>query len=442
MRNQPIMKSSVPMGTNQQAGAGIQEALSRLFGAAKQPMMKQDEMRANKISMCLEETSMLTMLKPEDLDERLAMDYLDELEFTAHQLEKDPSQKDTEKRQKTAELIDQVKKRLAQCLKQRQKANYRRLCKSNFTQIWQLKKLVDACPGLVLHKPDDFILYWYVHGEFPCGMSLWDMGKIRRELQNRLNQLICRKELDSAYATYCREKTKTQLQQLQDMRGVSFRKECGVGAHADMEDSFKWLEKEPPFLFYLPDEPENPEDLTIPELGWEIEKQEYDLLSLKSEENGKVGIGKPFNWQEAVDTVNTCLDRLRTVLRQRIEKALGVAAEDPSVPEGFQDGDFPIWFGLGELERAEDIVAGWYLSDDFPVITSCEKMQQVEAELKRQQAALEAEEPALENEAEHALWQFRMEQRAEQLEQVQNMMWNQADDWEFVDLEEEPADEW
>lgn len=385
---------------------------------------------------------MLAMLKPENMDEKLAMDSLDELEFTARQLEKDPSQKGQEKRQKTAEQMERVKNRLAQCLKQRQKANYRSLWKSNLSQAWQLKKLVDACPSLVLHKPDDFILYWYVHGEFPCGMSLWDMGQTRRKLQSRLDQLICQEGSDSANASYCREKIKAQLQQLQDMQGKSFRKECGAETSTDMEDPFKWLEEASTYLFYLPDEPENPEDLTIPELGLEIEKQEYNLFCLKSEELGQEASQKPTNLQEALDSVNACLDRLRTILRQRIEEALGVAAEDPSVPEGFQDGDFPIWFGLGELERAEDIVGCWYLLDDFALIVSCEKLQQVEAELKRQQAALEAEEPALENEAEHGLWEFRREQKAEQLEQIQTMMRNQADDWEYVDLEEEPADEW
>lgn len=405
---------------------------------------------------------MLAMLKPEKMDERLAMDSLDELEFTARQLEQDPTQEGSEKQQEIAELIGRVKNRLAQCLKRRQKANYRSLCKSNLSQVWQLIKLVDIHPSLVLHEPDDFILYWYIHGGFPCDMSLWDMEQTRRKLESQLNRLSCRGESDSAYASYRREKIETQLQQLQDMREQSFQKACGAETSADIEDSHIWQEEGeeeafespddegeegledsevgPVYLAFLPEEPEHPEDMTILELAWEIEKQEYTLFELKSVEHGEEGTEKPFLWQESVDSISASLTNLRELLRQRLLEALGVEAEDPSVPEEFQDGDLPILLSGDELERPEDIVASWYLSDSFPLIVSGEKLLLVEAELKRQQAKLEAEEP--EDEAEHAVWQFLWEQRAEQLEQIQTMMRNQADQWEFVDLEEEPVDEW
>ena len=393
---------------------------------------------------------MLTMLKPEDMDEMLAMDYLDELEFSARQMAGDLSQEDTETRQKTEELIGRVKERMEKCLKQRQEANYRTLRKSNLSQAWRLKKLVDACPSLVLHEPDDFILYWYVHGEFPCGMSLWDMGQTRRKLETRLNRLRCGEESDSTFVAYRREKINGQLQQLQEMTEAfphtAWREEAyDYGEEAlecpdeDTEVGHEGSDGEPVFLYLIPDEPEHPEDMTIPELAWEIEKKEYNLFELKSAENGEEGRERPIFWQESVDYGNALLRRLRGLLRQRLLEALGAEVEDSSVPAEFQDGELPILLGGDKLDRPEDIVASWYLSDSFPLIVSGEKLLLVEAELKRQQAKLEAEEP--EDETEHAVWQFRMEQRAEQLDEIQNMMWNQATDWEEWDPEEDSADE-
>lgn len=169
---------------------------------------------------------MLTMLKPEEMNEVFAMDYLDELEFTARQLAGDFMQEGKEKRQKTEELIDRVKKRLVRCLKRRQKANYRRLLQSNPHLIWQLKSLVDTCPSIAMYEPDDFILYWYVHEEFPCDMSTWSVEKTRRKLQSRLNHIICREKSDDACMSYRQEKVKEQLQrlqQLQDMKESFFR---------------------------------------------------------------------------------------------------------------------------------------------------------------------------------------------------------------------------
>ncbi len=383
---------------------------------------------------------MQDQVKVEEMDGKMAMDHLDELEFAARQLENDPSQEGQEERKKIGELIDRVKNHLAQCLKRRQDANYRRLRRSNLTKIWRLKKLVEACPSFVLHEPEDFLLYWYVHGEFPCGMSLRDVEQTRQELLSKRNRLTCQEGSDAAYVAYRREKIKAQLQQLRDATETLFR---GAFQNKDKENTETSVDRqdgEPICLFVIPEEPEHPEDMTIPELAWEIEKQEYNLFELKSVENGEEGTERPIFWQESADYAKALLSRLRGLLRQRLLEALGVETEDPSVPAEFQDGDLPIFCGGDELERPEDIVASWYLSDSFPLITSCEKMQQVEAELKRQQSQLEAAEP--EDEAEHTVWQFCMEQRAEQLEQIQTMMRNQETDWEFVDLEEEPAEEW
>lgn len=400
---------------------------------------------------------MLSMLKPEDMDGSFGKTYLetylDHLEFTAQQIQADDHF--SQESQETWAMIFRVKGKLAECLRQRRQANRCQLLKSLACEEWQLDEMMEKDPSMDLRTPDEFILYWYVYGYFPNDMSLEDMGRTRQAVQHQLNQLICCRETAGAFEAYCRRRLEAQLRQLQIMIDEIFRQDFTKEVPKDTEDFLTWQDDEgedeeeafehpdggPIYLAFIPGEPEHPEDMTIPELSLEIEKQEFNLYCLKSVENGEEGTEKPFLWYSSVESVRELLSRLRGLLRQRLLEVLGVEAEEASAPTEFQDGDLPILYGGDELVRPEDIAASWYLSNSFPLITSCEKMQQVEAELKRQQTALEAEEPALENEAEHALWQFCLEQRAVQLDEIQTMMWNQATDWGEWDLEEDSADE-
>lgn len=71
------------------------------------------------------------------------------------------------------------------------------------------------------------------------------------------------------------------------------------------------------------------------------------------------------------------------------------------------------------LERAEDIIACWYLNDRFPYGIDLEQMYRVERALKRQLDALDNEEAACRERGELALWQLRCQLREEQLDQIQ-----------------------
>ena len=197
-------------------------------------------------------------------------------------------------------------------------------------------------------------------------------------------------------------------------------------------------EKERPlFLFWILEEPGDTEAMTMPELAYEIEKQEYNLLCLKAVEFGEEGMEKPFNWQDALEQTIETLQQLRLVLEQRMEEALGVQEDeflcDEDQPEEFRDQGLSAWAASSELETAEDILACWHVSECFPFSLSFEKLQLTEQTLTAQINALEAEEAAYEERDALDFWRFRRDIQAEQLEQIQSMMWNDAlDDAEWV----------
>lgn len=190
------------------------------------------------------------------------------------------------------------------------------------------------------------------------------------------------------------------------------------------------------FLFWLPEETGDAESMTMPELAYEIEKQEFNLLCLKAVEFGKEGTEKPFNWRDALDQTTQTLQQLRLILEQRMDEALG-AQEDELLceddqPEEFRDHGLTAWAASSELKSTDDTLACWHLSDCFPFGLSFEKLQQTQQALKAQMNKLEAEEAAYEERNALDFWRFRMDIRAEQLEQLQTMLYQydlDCDSW-------------
>lgn len=195
-------------------------------------------------------------------------------------------------------------------------------------------------------------------------------------------------------------------------------------------------DQQPHFLFWLPEEMGDAESMTMPELAHEIEKQECALLCLKAVEFGKEGTEKPFNWSDALDQTTQTLQRLRLILEQRMDETLGTQEDalpcEDDQPEEFRDHGLTVWAASSELESVDDILACWHLSDCFPFGLSFEKLQLIEQALKAQIETLEAEEAAYENRNALDFWRFRMDIHAEQLEQIQTMLYQHdldSDPW-------------
>ena len=201
-----------------------------------------------------------------------------------------------------------------------------------------------------------------------------------------------------------------------------------------LEDIRKVNEGDQPpyFLFWLPEELGDAESMTMPELAYEIEKQEFTLLCLKAVEFGKEGTEKPFNWRDALDQTIEALQKLRLILEQRMDEALGTQEDEflceDDQPEEFRDHGLTTWAASSELKSTDDTLACWHLSDCFPFGLSFEKLQLAEQTLKAQIEALEAEEAAYEERNALDFWRFRMDIRAEQLEQIQTTLYQH--DWD------------
>lgn len=200
-------------------------------------------------------------------------------------------------------------------------------------------------------------------------------------------------------------------------------------------------EKErPAFLFWILEEPGDTEAMTMPELAYEIEKQNYNLSCLKAVEFGEECIDKPSNWLDLMDQTTGALQQLRLSLEKRMEEALGVQTEElpcqEDQPEEFRDQGLSAWASGRELENPEDLLACWYLSDAFPWGLDFEQMVQILQKLKEQMETLEAEESEYEELDALDLWRFRRDIKAEQLEQIQTMMRQFELDEESWDLEE------
>ena len=70
------------------------------------------------------------------------------------------------------------------------------------------------------------------------------------------------------------------------------------------------------------------------------------------------------------------------------------------------------------------------MSDDFPWGLDFEQMVLLQQKLKEQMETLEAEESEYEELDALDLWRFRRDIKAEQLEQIQTIMWNYTLDGE------------
>lgn len=271
---------------------------------------------------------------------------------------------------------------------------------------------VDSCPSMGLQKPEDFILYWYVHGEFPHDMDSYDLEKVRRTLQDLLDELYEEDEGDEYWAYQCRQR-KAQLARIREMIDRCIPEDDGVRMeHAEEDDG------EPIFLAHLFFAPDTAE-LNQRELVGAIEQMQYHLLSRKSEREGDAL--QRSAWEFERSQIREMLDELN----RRILKKLGVVelqSEEEEPKEFRQDHSITSWARGSELEKAEDIIACWYLSDDFPWGLDFAQMVQIQQKLKAQMKTLEAEEAAYEELDDLDLWRFRRDIKAEQLEQIQTMM--------------------
>lgn len=279
---------------------------------------------------------------------------------------------------------------------------------------------VDSCPSMGLKEPEDFIIYWYIHGEFPNDMDSCDVEKVRRELQDMLDELLEDEEGDEYWSYQCQQK-KVQLVQIKEMIGRYIPEDDGVRMeHADEDEG------EAVFLAHLFFAPDTAE-LNQKELVGAIEQMQCHLLSRESERDGDAL--QRSAWEFEQSQIQGMLDELN----RRILRKLGIVEirNEEDEPEEFrQDHSVTSWFHGGELETTEDIIACWYLLDYFPWRLSFEQMMRIEQKLKEQMETLETEEAEYEELDALGLWRFRRDIKAEQLEQIQTMMWNYTLDGE------------
>ena len=279
---------------------------------------------------------------------------------------------------------------------------------------------VDSCPSMGLQKPEDFILYWYVHGEFPNDMDSYDLEKVRRELQDLLDELWEENEGDAYWAYQCSQR-QAQLARIREMISRCIPEDDGVRMeHAEEENGEPFIFAE---LFFAPDTAE----LNQKELVGAIEQMQCHLLSREREREGDAL--QRSAWEFERSQIREMLDELN----RRILRKLGVVElqSDEEGPKEFrQDHSITSWVRGSELETAEDIIACWYLSDDFPWGLDFEQMVLLQQKLKEQMETLEAEESEYEELDALDLWRFRRDIKAEQLEQIQTIMWNYTLDGE------------
>lgn len=277
---------------------------------------------------------------------------------------------------------------------------------------------VDSCPSMGLMKPEDFILYSYVHGEFPNDMDSCDMEKVRRELQDQLDALLEDEEGDEYWSYQCEQK-RVQLAQIKELVERCIPEDDGVRMDHGEEDA-----GEPVFLAHLFFAPDTAE-LNQRELVGAIEQMQCHLLSRESEREGDAL--QRSAWEFERSQIQGMLDELN----RRILRKLGVVElqSEEDEPEEFrQDHSITSWVRGSELETVEDIIACWYLSDAFPWGLSCDQLLQIQQKLKEQVETLEAEESEYEELDALDLWRFRRDIKAEQLEQVQTKMRNCGSD--------------
>lgn len=273
---------------------------------------------------------------------------------------------------------------------------------------------VDSSPSMGLERPEDYILYWYIHGEFPYDMDGCDMKKVWRELQDQLDELLDDGEGDGYWDYQCIQR-KEQLKQIKEMMERCIPEDDGV----QMEKEMFRIVRLPYFgqLFRV----YNPEERSRQELVASIEQIKCYLLH-REDSCEKETIRKTECEVEQED-VQWLLDELNRCLL----KKLGVVeiqniGDEPA--EFHEDHFITSWARGSELKSPQDIIACWYLSECFPWGLSFKQLAKIEQKLKVQMVTLEAKEADYEDLNALELWRFRMDIRAEQLEQIQTMMRN------------------
>lgn len=273
---------------------------------------------------------------------------------------------------------------------------------------------VDACPSMGLTKPDDFILYWYIHGEFPYDMDICDIKNVRRELQDMLDELYDSEARDEFWR-YQRDSKKIQLEYLKERIGRCIPEDDGVR----MEKEVFKVVRLPYFdqIFRV----RNPEGKSRQELVASIEQIKCYLLH--REDNCEKETIRKTECEVEQEDVQWLLDELNRCLLKKLG-VVELQSEEEEPEEFRQDHSVTSWIRGSELETAEDIIACWYLSDAFPWDLDFEQMMQIQQKLKEQMETLEAEESEYEELDALDLWRFRRDIKAEQLEQIRTMMRN------------------
>lgn len=302
-----------------------------------------------------------------------------------------------EKLQQTELLIEEIKDEM-----------WKRICATrnqNCSSDWM--DYVDCCPSMGLHKPEEFIFYWYIYGEFPYDMERYDMEKVHGELQNLLDELE-EADIGDEYWAYQCQKRKAQLAQIQKMIDRCAPEDDGVRMDYVEEDVGE------PIIFTEQLFPPDVSEFNQRELVEAIERTQCHMANLEGEQDALNRSACAAQLQEMLDELN-----------RRILNKLGiedVQDEEETVPEAYRDLYITSWAGGHALETVEDIIACWYLSDGFPIGLTPAQLEQLRQKLTEQMNNLERLEEVYEVADTLDLWRFRRDIKAEQLEEIQTLM--------------------
>lgn len=369
-----------------------------------------------------------------ELEHRAAANQIalcEELELFLRELEdKRPKSEDVEARRAWVRRVHRVKRMANRAHREIEKylnwirnRNMADGCINTDGKVSPWWENLERYPSAGLKDAQDYILYRYVMGYFPEDMERYEIEKTELELRDQkaaLNEMVPVEFEEAWQYQFWVQRMETLDQQLEELADLKSRciPDDWDGVRMD-ECADEDEDGSAVCLFWIPDVTEEPENMLILELTEEIERQEYNLACLKAVEHGEEGVEKPFNWAGAVESVTALIQKLRGALEQRLTEAQG---------ERLHAGV--------EKTPADEIIAGWYLDEFFPGELSNEQMMKVESWLREELSALEYEESGYERLDQMELWQYRWDLKAEQLEQIQNMMWNSALDGEVWAPEE------
>lgn len=302
-----------------------------------------------------------------------------------------------EKLRQTELLIEEIKDEM-----------WKRICATrnqNCSSDWM--DYVDCCPGMGLQKPEEFIFYWYIYGEFPYDMERYDMEKVHRKLQDLLDELEDADIRDEYWIYQCQTR-REQLAQIQKMIDRCAPEDDGVRMDYVEEDVGE------PIIFTEQLFPPDVSEFNLQELVEAIEQMQCHLASLEGEQNALHRSTCAAQLQEMLDELN-----------RRILNKLGIEKmqdKEETVPEAYRDLYMTSWAVGRALETVEDIIACWYLSDGFPIGLTPDQLEQLWQKLTEQMNNLERLEEVYEVADTLDLWRFRRDIKAEQLEEIQTLM--------------------